>query len=72
MLNIIDEFTRDCLAIRIARKLKSSYVMKARDMLFLGQRYSAAELKACGVAWRVAPDSDLRAEAGKVGDQSGG
>lgn len=37
--------------------------IKAREMLYLGERYSAAELKACGVAWKVVPDADLMAEA---------
>lgn len=37
--------------------------VKAREMLYFGDRYSAAELKACGVAWKVVPDADLRAEA---------
>lgn len=43
--------------------------VKAREMLFLGQRYTAAELKECGVAWRVVPDEALRDEAGKVAAQ---
>jgi len=43
--------------------------VKAREMLYLGQRYTAAELKTCGVAWRVVPDSDLMAEAGQVAAQ---
>lgn len=37
--------------------------VKAREMLFLGQRYSAAELKEAGVAWKVVPDAELMAEA---------
>ena len=32
---------------------------KAREMLFLGERYSAEELARIGVAWRVVPDDDL-------------
>lgn len=39
---------------------------KAREMLFLGQRYTAAELHHIGVAWRVAPDGQLQAEAAAV------
>ena len=39
---------------------------KAREMLFLGERYEAAELKQMGVAWRVVPDAELRAEAQAV------
>lgn len=41
----------------------------AREMLFLGRRYSAAELLELGVAWRVVPDADLLAEAGAVARQ---
>ena len=37
--------------------------LKAREMLCLGERYTAAELEACGVAWRVVPDDALMAEA---------
>lgn len=33
---------------------------KAREMLFLGERYGAAELKRLGVAWRVVPDATLQ------------
>lgn len=43
--------------------------VKAKEMLFLGQRYTASELKDCGVAWRVVPDAELREEAGKVAAQ---
>jgi transposase InsO family protein len=35
MLNVIDEFTRECLAIRINRKLKSSDVIDALADLFI-------------------------------------
>ena len=35
MLNIIDEFTRECLAIRIDRKLNSTDVIDALSDLFL-------------------------------------
>ncbi|MTJ03626.1 MAG: enoyl-CoA hydratase/isomerase family protein [Sediminimonas qiaohouensis] len=38
-------------------------LQKAREMLFLGQRYTAAELSEAGLAWRVVPDSALRDEA---------
>ncbi len=31
----------------------------AREMLFFGDRYSAAELLELGVAWKVVPDGDL-------------
>ncbi len=42
---------------------------KAREMLFLGNRYEAGELKAIGVAWRVVPDDRLRDEARSVARQ---
>jgi enoyl-CoA hydratase/carnithine racemase len=43
--------------------------VKAREMLYLGERYTAAELAACGVAWKVVPDAELRAEAGAVAER---
>lgn len=36
---------------------------KAREMLFLGERYDASELKTMGVVWRVVEDDQLRDEA---------
>jgi enoyl-CoA hydratase/carnithine racemase len=39
---------------------------KAREMLFLGERYGAAELAELGVAWRVVPDGALLDEARTV------
>ena len=36
---------------------------KAREMLMLGDRYTAAELGALGLAYRVVPDRDLETEA---------
>jgi enoyl-CoA hydratase/carnithine racemase len=38
-------------------------------MLFLGNRYTAAELKEIGVAWKVVPDDELLAEAEAVAKQ---
>ena len=35
MLNIIDEFTRECLAIRVDRKLNSSDVIDLLSDLFI-------------------------------------
>jgi putative transposase len=35
MLNIIDEFTHECLAIRVSRRLKSSDVIDALSDLFI-------------------------------------
>ena len=34
-------------------------LMKAREMLFLGERYDASTLHELGVAWRVVPDEQL-------------
>lgn len=42
---------------------------KAREMLFLGERYSADELKQAGLAWRVVADDDLLAEAQKMAEK---
>ena len=39
---------------------------KAREMLFFGERYGAAELAELGVAWRVVPDGALLDEARTV------
>lgn len=41
----------------------------AREMLFLQRRYTAAELKDLGVAWRVVPDDQLLEEASAVARQ---
>lgn len=38
----------------------------AREMLFLGDRYTAADLLRLGVAWRVVPDDQLMLEATTV------
>jgi putative transposase len=35
MLNIVDEFTRECLAIRVNRKLNSTDVIDALSDLFI-------------------------------------
>ena len=35
MLNVIDEFTHECLAIRVGRKLKATDVVDALSDLFL-------------------------------------
>jgi len=39
---------------------------KAREMLFLGERYGAEELLAAGIAWRVVDDERLQDEAATV------
>lgn len=42
---------------------------KARELLFLGERYTAIELKDMGVAWRVVADADLQKEAQAVAEK---
>lgn len=37
MLNIIDEFTRECLAIKVARKLKAADVTDTLSQLFISR-----------------------------------
>ncbi|WP_321344590.1 enoyl-CoA hydratase/isomerase family protein [Breoghania sp.] len=44
-------------------------LQKAREMLYLGERYSAGELKDIGLAWRVVPDAELRQAAQAVAEQ---
>jgi enoyl-CoA hydratase/carnithine racemase len=44
-------------------------LVKAREMLFLGRRYGAAELGEMGVAWKVVPDDTLVEEARTVARQ---
>lgn len=44
-------------------------LQKAREMLFLGQHYTAAELRDAGVAWRVVPDAALQKDAMAVAHQ---
>ncbi len=44
---------------------------KAREMLYLGQRYDARALETMGVAWRVAADERLRGEAVAVAAELG-
>ena len=39
---------------------------KAREMLFFGDRYDAAELKEIGLAWKIVKDEDLATEAQAV------
>ena len=35
MLNVVDEFTRECLAVRVARKLKAVDVIDVLSDLFI-------------------------------------
>jgi enoyl-CoA hydratase/carnithine racemase len=41
-------------------------LLKAREMLFLGERYDAQTLQSLGVAWRVVPDDELQSAALEV------
>ena len=43
-----------------------------REMLLLGDRYTATELRDIGVAWRVVPDADLLEEATVVAHRLAG
>ena len=60
MLNIIDEFTRECLAIRIDRKLNSTDVIDVLSDLFILR----------GVPGHVRSDNVLRAEGNRESSQS--
>lgn len=37
--------------------------VKANEMMYLSRKYSAADLAACGLAWKVVPDADTLTEA---------
>ena len=45
---------------------------KAREMLMLGDRYDAAELKEMGLAWKVVPDEELLDNALDVANRLSG
>jgi enoyl-CoA hydratase/carnithine racemase len=47
-------------------------LLKAREMLFLGERYDATTLQALGVAWRVVPDEELMTVAREVAGRLAG
>jgi hypothetical protein len=59
MLNVIDEFTRECLTIRIARKLKALDVIDVLSDLF--------SLR--GVPGHIRSDNVLRSEEGRLARQ---
>jgi enoyl-CoA hydratase/carnithine racemase len=42
---------------------------KAREMLFLGERYTADQLKEIGVAWRIVEDTELKDAAQVVAEK---
>ena len=60
MLTIIDEFTRECLAIHVNRKLNSTDVIDVLSDLFIMR----------GVPGHVRSDNVLRAEGDRLGRQS--
>jgi enoyl-CoA hydratase/carnithine racemase len=39
---------------------------RAKEMILLGEKFSASQLADLGVAWRVVPDNDLMDEAQRV------
>lgn len=41
-------------------------MIKAKEMILLGEKFTARQLLEFGVAWRVVPDADLMAEAQRV------
>jgi enoyl-CoA hydratase/carnithine racemase len=45
--------------------------VKAREMLFFGERYGARELQELGVAWRVVPDDSADGRGARGGGQAG-
>jgi enoyl-CoA hydratase/carnithine racemase len=47
-------------------------LLKAREMLFLGERYDAATLQTLRVAWRVVPDEELMTAASEVAGRLAG
>ncbi|SDA35295.1 HTH-like domain-containing protein [Methylobacterium sp. UNC378MF] len=59
MLNVVDEFTRECLAIRVARKLKGADVIDVLSDLFMLR----------GVPEHVRSDNVLRSEEGRLARQ---
>ncbi len=60
MLNIIDEFTRECIAIRVDRRLKATDVIDVLSDLFILR----------GVPDHIRSDNVLRAEGNGADGQS--
>jgi transposase InsO family protein len=54
ILNVVDEFTRECLAIRVGRRLNSTDVIDVLSDLFI----------LYGVPGHIRSDNGLRREAG--------
>lgn len=59
MLNIVDEFTRECLAIRVDRRLNSTSVIDVLSDLFILR----------GVPGHIRSDNVLRQELASIGRQ---
>ncbi|GJE53524.1 hypothetical protein GOFOIKOB_6606 [Methylobacterium tardum] len=59
MLNVVDEFTHECLAIRVARKLKAIDVIDVLSDLFILR----------GVPGHMRSDNVLRSEEGRLAGQ---
>ena len=59
MLNVLDEFTHECLAIRVARKLKAIDVIDVLSDLFILR----------GVPGHIRSDNVLRSEEGRLARQ---
>ncbi len=79
MLCVVDEFTREALAIRIARRLSSSDVIDVLAELFLvhgtpvhirsdqGPEFIAEAVKAWIAVWVHAPPTSRRPVPGRTG-----
>ena len=59
MLNVVDEFTHECLAIRVGRKLKSMDVIDMLSDLFILR----------GVAGHIRSDNVLRSQERRLTEQ---
>ena len=57
MLTVIDEYTRECLAIKVARKLRSEDVLEVLSDLFLR----------CGVPEHIRSDKGIVKIKGSLG-----
>ena len=62
MLNVVDEFTRECLAIRVGRKLKAADVIDVLADLFIlrGEAAQGSGHGVAGVAAEGCPDTSAR------------
>lgn len=61
MLNVIDEFTRECIAIRVERKLKAVDVIDVLSDLFILRGIARVSMKMAGdkaLPFRVTTDGE--------------